>query len=61
MAKNLLVSVAVPPTPVWVPSQRPASVMSVTIDKGYNVMILRAVHRFPGICLIAEENPKNLS
>ena len=51
----------VPPAPVQVPSQRPfaASVVSVTSlanDKGDNEMILWAVHRSPGICLIAEEN-----
>ena len=59
--KKLSVSVAVPPAPVRVPSQRPlapsvASVTSVTNDKGDNEMILRAVHRCPGICLTAEEN-----
>ena len=59
--KKLLVSVAVAPTPVWVPSQRPlapsvASVMSVANNKGD--MILGAVHRSPGICLTAEENPR---
>ena len=57
------VSVAVPPAPVRVPSQRPlapsvASVKSVTNDKGGNPMILRAVHRSPGICLTAEQNPR---
>ena len=60
--KKLSVSVAVPPGPVRVSSQRPlapsvASVTSVTNDKGDNGMILRAVHR-PGICLTAEENPR---
>ena len=34
-----------------------ASVTSVANDKGDNEMILRAVHRSPGICLTAEENP----
>ena len=52
---------AVPPAPVQVPSQRPiapsvASLTSVAIDKGDNVMILRAVHRSPGILLTAENN-----
>ena len=54
---------AVPPTPVRVPSQRPlapsvASVMSVTNDKDDNEKMLGAVHRSPGICLTAEENPR---
>ena len=53
-AKKLSVSVAVPPAPVLVPSQRPfapsvASVTSVANDKGDNEMILGAVHRSPGI------------
>ena len=45
-------------------SQRPlapsvASVTSVANDKGDNVkMILEVVHRSPGICLTAEENPR---
>ena len=56
-------SVAVPPAPVRVPSQRPlapsfASVTSVANDKGDNEMILGAVHRSPGICLKAEENSR---
>ena len=60
--KKNFVSVAVPPAPVRVPSQRPlassvASVTSVANDKGDNEMILRAVHRFPG-SLTAEENPR---
>ena len=64
--KKLSVSVAVPPAPVQVPSQRPlapsvASVISVANDKGYNEMILGAVHRSPGICLTAEENPQKIS
>ena len=54
---------AVPPTPVRVPSQMPlvpsvASVTSVANDKGDNEMILGAVHRYPDICLTAEENPR---
>ena len=55
---------AVPPAPARVPSQRPvvpsvASVTSVANDKGDNEMILGAVHRSPGICLTAKENPRN--
>ena len=54
---------AVLPAPVRVPSQRPLapSVASVTLvvnGKGDNEMILGAVHRYPGICLTAEENPR---
>ena len=50
--KNYKASVAVPPAPVQVPSQRPlapsvASVTSVTNDKGDNEMIPGAVHRSP--------------
>ena len=53
---------AVLPAPVRVPSQRlvAPSVTSITPeanDKGYNVMIPGAVHRFPGIFLTTEENP----
>ena len=56
--KKLSVSVAEPPAPVRVPSQRQlarrvASVTSVANDKGDNEMILGAVHRSPGICLTA--------
>ena len=59
--KKLSVSVAVPPAPVRVPSQRPlapsvASATSVANDKDDNEMIQGAVHRSPGICLTAEEN-----
>ena len=62
--KKFQTSVAVPPAPVWVPSQRPlaprvASVMSVANDKGDNEMILGAVHRSPGVFLTAKENPRN--
>ena len=48
-----------PPAPVQVPSPRPlaTSVTSVTNDKGDNEMVMGAVHRSPGICLTAEENP----
>ena len=61
--KKLSVSVAVPPVPVRVPSQRPlapsvAPVTSVANDKGDNEMILGAVYRSPGILLTAEENPR---
>ena len=61
--KKFQTSVAVPPAPVRVPSQRPlapsvASVTSFTNDKDDNEMILGAVHRSPGICLTAEENPR---
>ena len=59
--KKLSVSVAVPPAPVRVPSQRPlapsvSSFKSVANDKGDNEIILGPVHRSPGICLTAEEN-----
>ena len=61
--KKLLVSVVVLPAPVRVPSQRPlvpsvTSVKSDANDNGDNEMILGAVHRSPGICLTAEENPR---
>ena len=61
--KKLSVSVAMPPAPVRVPSQRPfvpsvASVTSVANDKSDNEMILGAVYRSPGICLTAKENPR---
>ena len=60
--KKLLASVVVPLAPVRVPSQRPlalrvTSVMSVGNDKDDNEMIPGTVHRSPGICLTAEENP----
>ena len=32
--------------------------IKVANDKGDNEMILGAVHRSPGICLTAEENPR---
>ena len=59
--KKLSVSVAVPPAPVRVPSQRPlapsvASVTSVANNKGDNEMMLGTVHRSPGLCLSIEEN-----
>ena len=61
--KKLLNSVAVPSAPVLVPSQRSlapnvASVTSIASKKFDNEMILGAVHRSHGICLIAEENPR---
>ena len=61
--KKKTFSIAVPPAPVRVPSQRSlspsvASVTSVANDKGDNEMILRAVHRSPGICLTAEGKPQ---
>ena len=54
---------AVPPAPVRVPSLRPLvprvmSVTSVANDKDDNERILGALHRSPGICLTAEENPR---
>ena len=57
-----LVSVAVSPVPVRVPSQRPlapsiARVTLVAIDKGDYEKIPGAMHMSPGICLTAEENP----
>ena len=56
------VSLAVPPAPVRVPSQRPLApgirpLTSVANDKGDNEMIPGTVHRSPGIYPIAEENP----
>ena len=64
--KKLSVSLAVPPAPVRVPSQRPlapsvTSVTSVANDKGNNEMILGAERRFPGICLPAEGNPRKIT
>ena len=56
--KKFQTSVAVPPAPVRVPSQRPlARVASVANDKGDNELIPGAMHRSLGICLAAEENP----
>ena len=51
---KLLVSVAVPPAPILVPSQRPlapsvAPVTSVSNNKGDNEMALGTVHKSPGI------------
>ena len=61
--KKLHANVAVPVAPVRVPSRRPlipsvTPVTLVTNDKGDNEMILGAVHRSPGMCLTAEENPR---
>ena len=61
-SKKLQGSVAVPPAPLRVSSQRPhapsvASVTFVANDKGNNEMIPGAANRSPGICLTAEENP----
>ena len=57
--KKLSVSVTVPPAPARVPlALSVALVTSVGNDKGYNEMILMAVHRSPGMCLIAEKNPR---
>ena len=61
--KKRSVILAVPPAPVRVHNQMSlapivASVTSVANDKGDNEMILKAVHRSPGICLTAEENPR---
>ena len=59
--KMLEASVAVPPSLVRVPSHRSLapsvcqSYLSAN-DKGDAEMILRALHRSPGICLMAEEN-----
>ena len=55
--KDLETSVAWLITPVRIPSRRPLvpSVTSVANDKGDNEMT-EGVHRYPGICLTAEEN-----
>ena len=63
MAKNPLANVAVPPDPLWIPSQKPldpsvAPVRSVANDKGDHEIIPGAVHRSPGICVTTEENPR---
>ena len=54
---------AVPPASVRVPNQGPlapsvTSDTSLANDKGDNEVIPGAVHRSPGICLTAEENPR---
>ena len=58
--KKLSVSVGVPPALVLAKGHAPsvASVMSIVNDMGDNEMIRGAVHRSPGICLTAEENPR---
>ena len=43
--------------PIQIISQKPL-VPSVASNKCDNEMILGAVHRSPGICLIAEQNPR---
>ena len=50
---------AVPPTPVRVPNQRPLALSDTTVTSvaNDNKMILGAAHRSPGICLTAEKNP----
>ena len=60
--KSYKASFAEPPVPVRVPSQRPLApsvtlVTSVANDKSDDEMIPGSVHRCPGICLAAEENP----
>ena len=52
-----------PPAPVRVPSQKLLArgcrvSQSVANDKSDNEMILGTVQSSPGICLIAEENPR---
>ena len=59
-AKNAFGSVAMPPAPIWVPSQRPFIWMSrqsrmSANDHVDNAMTPGAVYRSPGICLTAEE------
>ena len=60
--KKFKTSVAVLPAPVRVPRQRSlapsvAPVTSVANDMDDNDMIPGAIHRSPGICLMAGENP----
>ena len=56
--KKFQTCVAVPPATVQFPSQRSLapSVTSVANDKGDNEMIPGAIHKYPGICLKAQEN-----
>ena len=59
--KSHKASVAVPPAPVRVYSQKSlapsvTSVTSIANDEGVNEIIPEAVHRSPDICLTAEEN-----
>ena len=48
---------AVPLAPVLVPSQRTLARLSRQSLLSVNEMIPGAVHRSPGICLVADENP----
>ena len=64
--KKLLVSVAVPPTAVWVPSQKSlsqsvASITSVANDKGDNEMILGLCINLLAFALQPRKPPENLS
>jgi len=64
--KKLSVSVAVPPAPVRVPSQRPrapsvASVTSVANDKDDNEMILGLCTDLLAFALQPRKTPENLS
>ena len=56
-------NVAVSPAPVRVPSQWPLAQMSrlSAKDKDDNDIIPGAVHRFPGIYIIAEDNARKTS
>ena len=59
--KKLSVSVAVPPAPIRVPSERPLARVSRQsrrwiIYKSDNEMILGTGHRSPAICLTVEQN-----
>ena len=64
--KKLSVSVAVPPAPVRVPTQRSlassvATVTSVANDKGDNEIILGVVHRSLPFALEPRKTPENIS
>ena len=66
VAKKALTSVAVPPDPVQVPSQRPfapsvTSVTSVTNDKGDNEMILGLCTDLLEFTLRLRKTAENLS
>ena len=54
--KKLLVPVRVPSQGPFAPSF--ASITSVANDKRYNEMTLWAVHKYLGICLTVEKNPR---
>ena len=63
--KRLKLSVALPPDPVWVQANSPLPWVScqshlLANDKGDNEMIPGAVHRSPGVYLIAEANLRKL-